>query len=920
MKPVSFLLVPAAAALILPVSGGWAKQAPLPAVKLSLLRQTDKRGPALENAAIRTSDALVWAVFAFDAPLEKDADFVVRWMDSAGKIIVDADVQAEKGAKDAASGLKMAGRSHAKAGKFRVTVFAKGDLNKPLAQNEFAVAEPTLDNTKPKFTAALAPSLDTAVNPVAPTTQFYSDNKIVWLAMKAEKGLSKGHTLTPKIFDPEGNLVAFGKPIEYSEGSDKLGTGFYIAGQDWAKAGGKFTFKVYWDEDPRPIAESAFAVSAANRYAVLIGIEDYLPAGKDGDLPGCRLDTANMKSLLIETYGMPEDHVKVVADLDATKANIEKALMELADKAKPGDAAIIHYSGHGAQVPDLDGDEADGWDEAIVPNEPLPALLTTEAEVNRLITDDRLAELLARFKTKNVTVMFDSCHSGTAVRAGEQDAPEEFGVDKFRTFDFSRRLLKKAQDARRTANIVRVPRTKLASFIEHREEGLEQEPRSDDAVGVGSQFVFVASSRPWETSGCNRFGGFFTNSLIAGLKSSNGQSWDQVIPGVRDMTSDRRPGQNPSVEGAIRRLPFTLQEVGADAPYVRPFASIVGAFKPESDTAKAAPRIEEGTAGSHRAVVEGYQSLYMEQNGALYDVYPKGDNTFAGKPVGRVKLTGKRERVANFGREELYSTAEIVSGAVHTGDRLVPVCVAVPDRKVKVGVFVSNNAPEADKTKLIGSARSLMDALGKNSLFSVLTTFKFSDVDYVVEPRFINGQMTAYLWSSGGWRMANFAGKEEDITTKTVGFIMQRHDTQTRLARIGNPSPAFRFVADIAGEPQVYKGGDSFSVQVEAGQASHVLFAFALPDGSVSFVDGGEVKPGLNTYKLTAPKADGAVVLKILATRDKLDANKMNVGGGASIDEIASSLRGKYGDGGAGLKYIGTDGWADATLRLSVGK
>lgn len=35
--------------------------------------------------------------------------------------------------------------------------------------------------------------------------------------------------------------------------------------------------------------------------------------------------------------------------------------------ARPGDSLFFHYSGHGGQAADLDGDEDDGFDETILP-------------------------------------------------------------------------------------------------------------------------------------------------------------------------------------------------------------------------------------------------------------------------------------------------------------------------------------------------------------------------------------------------------------------------------------------------------------------------------------------------------------------------------------------------------------------------
>lgn len=50
-----------------------------------------------------------------------------------------------------------------------------------------------------------------------------------------------------------------------------------------------------------------------------------------------------------------------------TKANIIRAMHWLVKDARPNDSLVFHYSGHGGQTEDLDGDEDDGYDEVIYP-------------------------------------------------------------------------------------------------------------------------------------------------------------------------------------------------------------------------------------------------------------------------------------------------------------------------------------------------------------------------------------------------------------------------------------------------------------------------------------------------------------------------------------------------------------------------
>ena len=67
----------------------------------------------------------------------------------------------------------------------------------------------------------------------------------------------------------------------------------------------------------------------------------------------------------------------------------------------------IHYSGHGSNIGDVDGDEADSLDECIVPS---------DWEQNGIISDDVLQYYL-RFIPSRVKCLclFDSCHSGTVL-------------------------------------------------------------------------------------------------------------------------------------------------------------------------------------------------------------------------------------------------------------------------------------------------------------------------------------------------------------------------------------------------------------------------------------------------------------------------------------------------------------------------
>jgi hypothetical protein len=68
-----------------------------------------------------------------------------------------------------------------------------------------------------------------------------------------------------------------------------------------------------------------------------------------------------MKEYIMSEHGFKKKYMKILMDDDEhtspTKSNILKAYRNLIKRAKPGDAVFCHFSGHGGQVEDLDGDE-----------------------------------------------------------------------------------------------------------------------------------------------------------------------------------------------------------------------------------------------------------------------------------------------------------------------------------------------------------------------------------------------------------------------------------------------------------------------------------------------------------------------------------------------------------------------------------
>lgn len=107
-------------------------------------------------------------------------------------------------------------------------------------------------------------------------------------------------------------------------------------------------------------------MNAETKRALLVGISDYGNAMEDPNR-WANISGANDVLLLSPLFSEHGYTVTSLVDSLATHANITKALEELAKDSKKVDKVYIHFSMHGQPFEDLNGDEEDGWDEALIP-------------------------------------------------------------------------------------------------------------------------------------------------------------------------------------------------------------------------------------------------------------------------------------------------------------------------------------------------------------------------------------------------------------------------------------------------------------------------------------------------------------------------------------------------------------------------
>jgi hypothetical protein len=153
--------------------------------------------------------------------------------------------------------------------------------------------------------------------------------------------------------------------------------------------------------------------------ALLIGVNKYPNLPDYSQLRGCVNDVLLMKTLLESSFGFPAHNIVALCDEKATVKGIRDAMQQLLDDCGPEDIVVFHYSGHGSQMA-AQGDKPRGYDESIMPYDSGRMNPTFPKQVSPCdIRDTEIQEWLGRLsqKTSHITLIFDSCHSGSITRS-----------------------------------------------------------------------------------------------------------------------------------------------------------------------------------------------------------------------------------------------------------------------------------------------------------------------------------------------------------------------------------------------------------------------------------------------------------------------------------------------------------------------
>ncbi|MEP7195697.1 MAG: caspase family protein [Saprospiraceae bacterium] len=229
-----------------------------------------------------------------------------------------------------------------------------------------------------------------------------------------------------------------------------------------------------------------------SKKALLIGVGTYPASGGWATL-NSKNDLVLIKEALL-SQGFIDENIITISDSFATKKNILEVINnKLIKEAKKGDIIYFHFSGHGQQKQDLDGDEIDGYDECIVPYDSPKKFNPGVYEGEKLISDDELNKVLLTLRkqltsTGQLIVALDACHSGTGTRGGgtARGTSEPMASSDYIQKNLKQKLVKENNQVSESASLKNANLASMIAFFGSSQNQVNYEMTNDQGVQYGS--------------------------------------------------------------------------------------------------------------------------------------------------------------------------------------------------------------------------------------------------------------------------------------------------------------------------------------------------------------------------------------------------------------------------------------------------
>lgn len=590
---------------------------------------------------------------------------------------------------------------------------------------------------------------------------------------------------------------------------------------------------------------------AAEKWALLIGVNDYTKGPPDWDLRGCENDVATTRELLISKFGFPAEHVKILLSGEATAHNILQAIQDwLVARTLPEDMVYFHFSGHGSQTADQDGDEEDGMDELICPTDLQQGVLSS------VITDDQLREALSRIPARHVTIVLDACHSGTGTR--------DLSLSRPRFVEFEPGMNKAAR------GIVRVPAA----------QGKDKLAGSGGMEGSEKKQVTISGCRPDQTSADawireGFYAGALTYYLIENMKKAPPEmTYHQLLEQVARDLQAASYTQVPQLDGDMDQ-------------------SLLGTQV-------------EGAIGTPFVVVESVEGKQIRLNvgqaqgvapGSIYAVFPPGEKLFKGDGIGRIKVS----------RVDQASSEALVLGeaTVQPGCRAREVLRGFKTEPLRLRL----EAPEGNVKEAVQDALSGLDFVevveeGQHFDHRLQLSTSREGIQAVLTLDGIGGPLAQEADAVGlvealrpqlenAYAIKSLAGLDNPAPPFAVEVWANRAGNQETLDQAPDEKLVQARVGDLL-RFNLRADKDCYLTLINLGTSGKITVLFPnqyRPDG---FIQGGKVyqtgTKGELPFQIRATGPAGRELVKAIATLEPLDLSSLRMGeaGGAGTRTIES--------------------------------
>ncbi|MEW6744019.1 MAG: caspase family protein [Planctomycetota bacterium] len=484
----------------------------------------------------------------------------------------------------------------------------------------------------------------------------------------------------------------------------------------------------------------------------MIGINEYQGVW---DLKGALNDVAMLNQVLTSKFGFKDACIATLTDGAATRDAILAALRELVREAGSRDIVYIHYSGHGSQVKDRNGDETfqdnDDMDETLIPHDGRTGTVPD-------ITDDELGEILSGLRTRNVVIALDSCHSGTATRS----------------------LMVQSRSVPPDERLWLYP---------------ESTVQTRDLVQTQERYVLMTGAKADQEALDGpidgKVSGFFSFALATALDSAAPNATPREIQ--RRVEHELRRIQEQLGRSSMPEPQFEMAAEGLDQPLLAPLPRSAPSGGKTTDPERERPRRAwvEVTAASDASVRLLNGVSLGAVPGSIWAVYQPGEIEFLpGKALATAKVTETSSRDA---------LASVLMGAAAIQPRCRAVKIASPVAGTRVPCrFLA--APEGVRASL---ENRLRERLGD------------AQIDIVGEDQFARfllevAENVCRVYGADGLQLVDtFPIRDEGKFADSVGKVIARSQDTNMLLSLDNPNSEIELQVTVAisGEPTIERIG-----------------------------------------------------------------------------------------------------------------